>query len=135
MIPARYVKYPKRKEMTGEDDRVSEATIGDLIDFSNGLALKRPRFNCYVFTKVSSQPDALMPPDLDRMVEVIAVNYNFGVGITKEGKIKIRILVENRKEEFIVDLAELKKIMNIFVVKDCRPNVLVIEEIKARLGR
>ena len=135
MISAKYLKYPKRKEMSSEDDRVSDATIGDLISFSNGLELKRPRFSCYIFTRTSNQPDALMPPDVVRMVEVTTAGFNFSLGITRDGKIKIRVFIENKKEEFLVDLFELKKIMNIYVVNDCRPNMRIIEEIKARLGR
>jgi hypothetical protein len=135
MIPARYLKYPKRREGTSEDDRVSDATIRDLMDFSYGLELKSPRFNCYIFTRASNQPDALMPQGVIRMVEIVTTGFNFSLGITREGKIKIRVFVNGKREEFLVDLFELKKIMNIYVVKDCRPNVLVMEEIKARLGR
>jgi len=135
VISAKYLKYPKRKELMNEEERVSSATIGDLISFSNGLELKSPRFSCYIFTRSSTQPDTLLPPDVVRMVEVTTAGFNFGVGITRDGKIKIRVFIENRKEEFLVDLFELKKVMNIYVVNDCRPNMRIIEEIKARLGR
>jgi hypothetical protein len=134
MISARYLKYPKRRDEKA-DERVDTATIGDLVSFGNGIELKNPRFNCYVFTRTSSQPDVFLPPDVVRMVEVIATGFNFGLGVTKEGKIKIRIFVGDRSGEFLVDPVELKKIVNVYVVNNCIPNVLIIEEIRARLGR
>jgi len=134
MISAKYLKNPKGVKPMNEEDRVSEATIGDLISFSNGLELKNPRFNCYIFTRSSSQPDVFLPPDVVRMLEVITAGYNFGVGITRDGKIRIRVFVGDRTGEFLVDLLGLKKVMNVYVVKDCRANTRIIEELKARLG-
>jgi hypothetical protein len=134
MIPARYLKYPKRRDEKA-DERVDTVTIGDLVSFGNGIELKNPRFNCYVFTRTSSQPDVFLPPDVVRMIEIVTAGYNFGLGVTKEGKIKIRTFVGDRSREFLLDPVELKKIVNVYVVNNCRPNVSIIEEIKARLGR
>jgi hypothetical protein len=134
MIPSRYLKYPKRRDEKA-DERVDTVTIGDLVSFGNGIELKSPRFNCYIFTRTSSQPDVFLPPDVVRFTEVISVGFNFGIGLTRDGKIKIRIFVGDRSGEFLLDPVELKKVVNVYVVNNCRTNLSIIEEIRARLGR
>ena len=111
------------------------ASIGDLIDVSNGLVLKRPRFYGLIFTWLGTQPDENLPPDVTRMVTVVTLGFSFGIGITEQGKIKIRTFIEGKNEELLLDLSELEKIMDIRVIKNCRPNMNIVEEIKARLGR
>jgi len=118
-----------------KEKRVRSASIGDLIDVSNGIELKRPRFYGLVFTWLGTQPDEELPPDVTRMIVVVTLGFSFDLGITEQGKIKIRVFIEGKNEELLLDLSELKKIMDIRVIKNCRPNMRIMEEIKARLGR
>jgi hypothetical protein len=135
MPRTRNSKSPKREEMVNKEKRVRSASIGDLIDVSNGIELKRPRFYGLVFTWLGTQPDEELPPDVTRMIVVVTMGFSFGLGITEQGKIKIRVFIECKNEELLLDLSELKKIMDIRVIKNCRPNMKIMEEIKARLGR